>query len=667
MDIQSQFPYRVESHPTIWITLPDGCRLAAWLWLPDIANTQPVPTILEYLPYRRRDGTTARDALTHPWFAGHGYACLRVDIRGNGDSDGLMSDEYTTSELNDACDVIEWITQQPWSNGNVGMMGISWGGFNSLQVAAMQPTALKAIITLCSTDDRYADDIHYKGGCLLNENLGWGATMLSFSSRPPDPAVVGERWRSMWLQRLQHEPFLAAVWLQHQSRDDYWRHGSVCEDYAAIKAPTLAIGGWGDAYKNSVGRLLSGLSAPCVGITGPWIHKYPHFAVPQPSIGFLQEAKQWWDRWLPDAPDTHPLPPAWRGYVMNSAYPKPWYEQRSGRWIVESQASATDDSEYFYLDSNRALSDSPGQLQIEVKSAHDTGIHGGEYCAIWMGPELPGDQRSDDAMSVCFDSPPLATARDIVGSPRLTLQLAADTPRAQLAVRLCDVHPDGASSRISYGVLNLCHRNGHDNPTLLEPGQPVEVTVQLDDIGWRIAAGHRLRVAVSSAYWPLLWPSPHATTFTLFSGRLQLPVRAGTSLVDECQFEPAVGATPWQTQTLREPANQRRICKDQVSGITSVEIRDDFGLLRDSEHGLVSGGIARETWQIKADDPLSARASLHWTSEMQRDALTARTETWSWMSSDLDHFYLSARIEAWENDELIFEKNFRETIKRNFL
>ena len=218
-------------------------------------------------------------------------------MRGNGDSDGLMEDEYTAQELADAVEVIDWIAAQPWSNGAVGMMGISWGGFNALQVAALRPAPLKAIITLCSTVDRYADDIHYKGGCLLNENLGWGATMWSYSSRPPDPALRAD-WREMWLERLQAEPFLPAVWLRHQRRDGYWRHGSVGEDFSAIRAAVLAVGGWGDAYKNAVPQLVAGLTAPVKGIIGPWVHKYPHFAVPEPRIGFLQEALRWWDRWL---------------------------------------------------------------------------------------------------------------------------------------------------------------------------------------------------------------------------------------------------------------------------------------------------------------------------------------------------------------------------------
>ena len=129
----------IEEDNDFGIVLSDGCRLSARLWKPVNAEQSPVPLILEYLPYRKSDGTRARDALTHPWFARRGYACLRVDMRGNGDSDGLMEDEYTAQELSDAVEVINQMAAQPWCTGTVGMMGISWGGFNGLQVAALAP------------------------------------------------------------------------------------------------------------------------------------------------------------------------------------------------------------------------------------------------------------------------------------------------------------------------------------------------------------------------------------------------------------------------------------------------------------------------------------------------------------------------------------------------
>ena len=329
------FPHKVREIPNIFIPLPDRTQLAARLWLPIDADKQPVPAVLEYLPYRKRDGTIVRDALTHPYLAGHGYACLRVDMRGNGDSDGIMLDEYAEQELADGEAVIAWLVQQPWCTGKVGMMGISWGGFNGLQVAARRPPGLKAIITLCSTDDRYSDDIHYKGGCLLNENLGWSATMFAYSSRPPDPALVGDRWREMWLARLQAEPLLAIPWLEHPHRDAYWKHGSVCEDIGAIDAAVLAIGGWNDAYTNAVPRLVSSMKAPVKGIIGPWAHKYPHFAVPEPRIGFLQEALRWWDRHLKGIDTGVDQDPAFRTYIMDPRRPGAAVTHIPGRWVSD--------------------------------------------------------------------------------------------------------------------------------------------------------------------------------------------------------------------------------------------------------------------------------------------------------------------------------------------
>ena len=647
------------------IALCDGCRLSCRLWRPADADVSPVPVILEYLPYRKRDGTCARDALTHPYFAARGYACLRVDMRGNGDSQGLMTDEYTPQELSDAVEVIEQIASQPWCNGRVGMMGISWGGFNSLQVAQLAPEPLKAIITLCSTVDRFADDIHYKGGCLLNENLGWGATMWSYSSRAPDPALRPD-WREGWLNRLENEPFLPAVWLRHQRRDAYWQHGSVIEDYRPIKAKVLAIGGWGDAYKNAVPQLVEALPG-AKGIVGPWVHKYPHFAVPEPRIGFLQEALRWWDRWLKDQETDVENDPDYRAYVMDGVRPASWYTERAGTWAAEEYGATSHIPNRTLHLTNSGLSDTPGSLHpTEIASPQDCGADAGEYCAIWLGPEMPGDQRRDDAMSAVFDSAPAEADTDILGAPRITLVLTADKPQAQICVRLNHVHPDGASTRITYGVLNLSHRDGHAEPTPVSPGEPIRVTVKLDHVGYRLPAGHKLRVAISSSYWPLIWPSPEAASLRLTQGKLSLPVRK-TARANECSFEPPEAAPPWDTETLREGSNSRRREIDLTTGQVSLVIEDDFGKRKDNAHGLITGSIAREKWDIHPDDPLSARGSCHWTQEMERDDLRLRTETYCNMWSDKSHFFLSARLEAYENDALIYARDISDQVDRDNL
>lgn len=646
------------------ITLSDSTRLSTRLWKPVDAADKPVPAILEFLPYRKRDGTTARDALTHPYFAQRGYACARVDMRGNGDSYGLMEDEYSQQELDDAVEVIQYLAAQPWCNGSVGMMGISWGGFNSLQVAAMTPPELKAIITLCTTVDRYADDIHYKGGCLLNENLGWGATMWSYSSRAPDPALR-KNWREMWLDRLENEPFLPTTWLRHQSRDEYWKHGSVCEDFGAIKAKVLVVGGWGDGYKNTASNIVENIEGS-KGIMGPWVHKYPHFAVPEPRIGFLQEALRWWDKWLKGIETGVEDDPDLRLYQMNGVRPQTWYTERAGRWIAQTPERAGQQGrplvEYFL--NNDGLQDQRGPLDVNVSSPQDCGADSGEYCAIWLGPEMPGDQRRDDALSATWDSDALSADMQITGAPKITLTLSSDRPTAQIAVRLNHIHPDGASTRITYGVLNLCHRDGHEVSDLLPVNEAVTAALKLDQCAYTVPAGHRLRISISNSYWPLLWPSPQATSLNIQEGNLEIP------LVNEVaghtvSFPPPEAADPWQTETIREGQNSRRQETDLNTGIVHLHIVDDFGKVSDVEHGLINGSIAREHWQIHPNDPLSARGTCHWSDEIERDDIKLRTEASCEMWSDSDHFYLTAKIEAFENEHSIYKRDVSDKILRN--
>ena len=662
-----QFPRRVEEIENDWISLSDGSRLAVRLWRPADAEDDPVPAILEYLPYRKRDGTAVRDALTHPYFAGHGYACLRVDMRGSGDSDGLLRDEYLLQEQEDALEVIAWAAAQPWCSGAVGMMGISWGGFNALQVAARRPPALKAIITVCSTDDRYADDIHYKGGALLCENLGWASTMLSYSSRPPDPLLVGADWRETWLHRLDNMPLLIETWLSHQHRDDYWKHGSVCENFAAIEAAVFAVGGWADAYSNAVPRLLAGLSAPVKGLVGPWVHKYPHFAVPAPAIGFLQEALRWWDYWLKGVDTGVTGDPAYIAYMQDSVPPKPWYDERPGRWISEpAWPSPHIESRAYYLNVDGLGDRAAPETMLSVCSPQTTGVACGAFCAMWLGPELPPDQREDDAGSLVFDSLPLEDTVEIFGAPVIEVELAVDRPQANLVARLCDVAPDGASSRVTYGILNLTHRDGHENPQALEPGKRYAVRLQLDDAAHSFAAGHRIRLALSSAYWPLIWPSPEPVTLTLYGGvsRLELPLRP---VRDETPpvFADAEAAPPLGATELRAPRQDRTVERDVASGEQIIRVINDFGERRIEEHGLATGEIARETYTIKTDDPLSARMATHWTETLERDGWRVRTETRSVMWADAENFHIRAELEAYENGERVHHKTWEISVPRD--
>ncbi|WP_127112631.1 CocE/NonD family hydrolase [Shimia sediminis] len=651
----------IEEWPDLGIVLPDGCRLSARVWLPKDASADPVPVILEYLPYRKRDGTTARDALTHPWLAKRGYACVRVDMRGNGDSEGLMQDEYSPQELADAVDVITWLASQPWSTGNVGMMGISWGGFNSLQVAALQPEPLKAIISLCATTDRYHDDIHYKGGCLLNENFGWSSQMWAYSSRPPDPALR-PNWRELWLERLENEPFLISTWLRHQRRDSYWRHGSVCEDYAAIKAKVLTIGGWGDGYKNTAPTLVQNVPG-AKGITGPWIHKYPHFAIPEPRIGFLQEALRWWDRWLKGEQNNAEDDPAYRHYLIEGAPPQRSYSHRPGIWLADDAIGWP--MQRLPL-SDLGLAQGSEAFERRVASPQHCGLEGGEYFAFSPGPEMPGDQRADDALSACFDTLPVDEDVDVTGAPVVSLTLVPEGSQAQISVRLNHVLPDGASTRISFGLLNLTHHKSHAAPSALELGKPITVEVKLDHCAYRVPKGHKLRIAISNTYWPLVWPMPEPVPVMLQKGHVDLPVRP-TSEGAEWVFPEPVSEAPWDVDVLREERQSQVVETDMGSGRVTVRIERDNGKRRDRQHGLISGSVSREWWGIHPNDSLSATAKTHWTEEIERGGIHLRTETYSEMWSDAAAFYVTGKVTAFANEELIYERSVKDSISRDFL
>ncbi|MBT9244264.1 CocE/NonD family hydrolase [Gemmobacter fulvus] len=659
----TDFPHAVIDQPDVGIMMPDGVRLSARIWMPEDAVARPVPAVLEYIPYRKKDGTLYRDELMHPYVAGHGYACVRVDMRGNGDSEGLMEDEYTQQEMDDALAVIDWLSRQPWCSGAVGMMGKSWGGFNCLQAAFNQPPALKAVISVCSTSDRFADDVHFKGGCLLGENIGWGAVMLSFSSRPADP-VHRPDWRADWLRRLEHEPFLAPRWASHQSRDAYWKHGSICEDWGRIKVPVMIVGGWADNYMNTLGHLMERQQGVVKGLMGPWVHQYPHTAVPGPQIGFLQEAIRWWDCWLKGVDNGVAEDPAYRAYMLHSAPPDASAAHRKGHWICESQwPSPRVQREVLALSPGR-LGGAGAALEQRVNTPQHLGLHTGEFFPMGLNAEMPGDQRFDDAMSVCFDTDPLPRGLDLLGQAVLHLRLRCDKPFALIAARLCDVAPDGASVRICHGILNLRHRDSMEHPTPVPVDAPFEIALTLDQMGYRLAPGHRLRLALSTTYWPFVWPSPEAATLVLEAGHLDLPRHSGSS-GDEWQPPQPEAAAPGKYRQIRKGAASRRIEQDLLTGTVALVIEDDSGEAENIPHGLIFGETMREVWQIRPQDPLSAQVEISYEQRLARGDWSILTRAEAKMRATATGFVMTARLEAWDGETRVFDRDFSEIVKRD--
>jgi predicted acyl esterase len=642
--IVTAFPREVRVIEHTPIRMGDGTELAARIWLPADAERDPVPAILEYLPYRKRDGTNERDALTHPWLAGHGYAGVRVDIRGSGDSGGLIFDEYTKQEQDDALEVISWLARQPWCSGAVGMMGISWGGFNALQVAARRPPGLKAIVSICSTDDRYRDDVHYMGGGLLGDGLGWASFFFRTMCHPPDPLLVGERWRTMWRERLENVPLFLETWLGHQRRDAYWKHGSICEDYAAIRCPTWLVGGWTDGYTNAIPRMLERLSCPRKGLIGPWAHAYPHFARPGPQIGFLQEMLRWWDHWLKDIDTGVMDEPMLRVWMTESVKPASHHDTLPGRWIEEPRWPPPDRTirRLFLTDDGLATKEA-SLAPRPICTPQTVGRHAGQWCPFG-GNDQADDQREDDARSLVFETPPLDRTSEFLGAPVLTVEIESDKPVAHLVARLCDVHPSGESLRVSYGILNLAHRDGHEAPSPLAAGRRYRLRFQLNDAGAVFPAGHRIRLALSTSYWPLLWPTPETATLTIHGGSLDLPIRR----------------PPSAPETVRPFPGSQTAPPDKITAVAP-------GVKRIERLGLELGTHGRWNWRIDDDDPASAAAEISHTDTLARDAWKIRIETSLRLSCTRRAFLLHASLRAWEDAKEVCSRTWDRCIERDCL
>ncbi|WP_331371697.1 CocE/NonD family hydrolase [Sinorhizobium chiapasense] len=653
-----------------WITLTDGTRLAARVWMPEGTEQNPVPAVLEYLPYRKRDGTCARDESTYPVFAAAGIAGVRVDIRGSGESDGVIDGEYTPRELSDGCEIIEWIASQPWSNGKVGMMGISWGGFNCLQVAALKPPALKAVISIASTVDRYNDDIHYKNGCHLSAQLSWAATMLAYQSRSPDPELVGERWKEMWLERLENEPFFLEEWLEHQRRDDFWRHGSICEDFEGFPIPALVIAGWADGYRNTPIKAVEGLGGKAKALIGPWVHKYPHFAWPKPRADFHSEAIRWWNRWLRDEKNDAEQLPQMRAYILDGPRPALRRNEDPGRWIAKDVWTAPEMCEFAIAGDGSltaGASAAKGVGDIYLRSPLDTGTAAGEYFTLKPDAEMAGDQRIDDAGSLTFETHPLLEAQDYLGQPVLRLGVSCSAETANLVARLVDVHPDGTATRVAFGVLNLAHRNGNATPQPMEKNRRTRVTLTLDACGYRFRAGHRIRLSLSTSYWPMILPPPTDPGLTIDTASLSLSLPLLGNHREIVVPKPA-NPDPLPHYIEHSPGETRRtVERDMTKGVTHYRIYEDTGLHEHPDTGNATRDIRDETWSIAPDDPHSMTGLSTWTCVAQRGDQVVKTVSTSHLACTEAEWITSAKLEAFEGERKIFEKAFEKRFRRDFM
>ncbi|MFZ3561541.1 CocE/NonD family hydrolase [Streptomyces sp. BH055] len=674
----TDLPHKLREEAHVRIPMSDGVHLSAHIWRPASSDGEPVPAILEYIPYRKRDLSSVRDSIHHPYLAGHGYACVRVDLRGTGDSEGVLTDEYLEREQRDAEEVLAWLAQRPWCDGGTGMMGISWGAFAALQVAARRPPSLKAIAIASFTDDRYADDMHYMGGALLSDSLAEAGTMFAYATCPPDPEVVGGRWRDMWHERLESAQPWVLEWLRHQRRDDYWRHASVCEDYAAVRCPVLASSGWADGYSNAVTRLLAHLDVPRKGLIGPWSHKFPHLGEPGPAIGYLQELVRWWDHWLKGADNGVMDGPMLHTWMQESVPPSTSYAERPGRWVAEPSWPSPHVQERVHPLTRHRIGE-PGPDDgtprgvLTIQSPLSVGQFAGKWASYNAPPDLPYDQREEDGGSLVFETEPLPETLEILGSPRVDLDVSADEPVTMLAARLSDVAPDGRATRVTYGLLNLTRREGGDEPEPLEPGRSYRASVHLNSVAQAFPAGHRIRLSLSTSYWPLAWPPPRPSLLGVHEGTstLALPVRPPRPLDDARSaaepFGPPEGTPPLATTQLAPPEQRWEVRRELVTYGWALEIVKDTGTVRFDDIDLDVGRRAVERYGAVADDFTSATGESTWTMNFRRGEWDTEIVTRTQLTCDEREFHMSATLDAFEGRRRVFSRTWNESVPRDHL
>lgn len=677
-NVVNDWPHQVKTIENQWIKLSDGQHLAARIWLPDNAVARPVPAIIEYIPYRKRDLTRARDAINYPYLAGHGYACVRVDLRGSGDSEGILHDQYLEQEQSDGVEAIEWIARQPWCDGSVGMMGISWGGFNALQIAARQPPALKAIIAACATDDLYADNMHYMGGCLLADNLSESTTMFAFNSCPPDPEIVGDSWRESWLQRLEQNEIWLDIWLRKQYRTDFWKFGSVREDYSRIKCPVMAVSGWADGYTNAVFRLLEHLQVPRKGLVGPWGHKYPHLGIPGPAIGFLQEVRRWFDYWLKGEETGVMDEPMLHCWMQDSLPPAATHGDRPGRWVAERVwPSSNIENQVWKVEGRGQLlapdekSIAPGREteQASLQSPLGLGYFAGKWCSYAAAPDLPGDQRQEDGGALVFDSKPLDEPIELFGTPVFEICFCVDQPIAQVAARISDIGVDGSATRITYGLLNLTHRHSNEKPEYLQPGTWYRAQVTLNNIAQNFPVGHRIRLAISTSYWPLVWPAPKPTRLklNLEQCRLSLPIRTPQPEQILREFGPPEGAAPLDVKVIKPSRHNWYVRHDLAESTSELQVDNDKGILYVFETGMEIENATYEWYRSCGNAYDSVKGETRTIRGFKRGDWHARVTTRTVLTSDADNFYLQAELDAYEGGKRIYSQNWDKVIARDYL
>jgi len=683
--------HAVEIRHDVRIRVRDGVELSANLFLPVPRADAPeerFPAILEMIPYRKDDWRYPSDVARGTYLAERGFALCRLDVRGTGSSGGVALDEYTEAETLDGHDAVEWLAAQPWCNGNVGMWGISYGGFTAIQVAALRPPHLRAIVPMYATDDRYTDDVHHIGGCATVSELSqYAVSQVAMNALPPRPAYGGPGWKAAWRERLEATPIWLFEWARQQRDGPYWRCGSLAPDYGRIDAAILHIGGWMDGYVDPVLRMQERcVNAPRRAIVGNWVHELPDSAYPGPTMDWLRELVRFFDHWLKGIDNGVMGEPGLtyfrREYTPPEAFPK----LLNGSWQAEPVLPVARMVErVFYFAPGDTSADDPGGVPLQGRltdepprsAGADAFSHhpttGTRAALSWGAGSPPNglsrDLRPDEAWGPTYTSAPLEEPLDILGFPAAVLHISASAPVAHVVVRLADVAPDGASAQVTAGILNLTHRRSHGEPEPLEPGRVYDVRVALRAAGYRFLPGHRVRLSIASAYWPVIWPSPGECELTVHRGpsapsRLILPALPSPSAVAPAALKTDAPALPEVGTGTADPPRWLTT-EDVIDGTITVTTRDaGTTVLPDGTSLFTSESLEMTAFER---EPGRGRFANECVYRLRQDGAEVEVVANGVTVAELDRFDMEVRLEVRLDGRPFFERTQHESIPRDLL
>ena len=653
----------------------DGLTLSVNLFLPPGA-TGPLPAILNTDPYRKDDWSAAWDLTLASYFAQRGYAYCRLDVRGTGSSDGVALDEYTEAETLDGHDTVEWLAAQPWCSGAVGMWGLSYGGFTSIQVAATGPPHLRAIVPVQATDDRYTDDVHYVGGAMtVSELAQYAVSQVAMNALPALPSAWGDAWLERWRERLEATPVWLFEWARQQRDGPYWRRGSLAPDYDRIEAAVLQVGGWMDEYVDAALRI----QAKCANaaglrtIVGPWVHGNAHSAYPAPNIDWLHETVRWFDRWLKGIDNGVEREPPLTWFHRDPTPPERFPKRLNGEWRATRAWPAATHPRALFLGHGSLAETAAGSGMDTFAHRPTAGAAGGSLC--WGAGHPPnglaGDLRLEAEVGPAYTSAPLTAPLDILGVPVAVLHVAATQPVAHLVVRLGDVAPEGPVEQVSEGILNLTHRDSHEHPTPLEPRRTYEVRVALRAAGYRFPAGHRVQLSVASAHWPVIWPSPGAGGISIRCGpdapsRLELPLApAGDDAVAPPRFKEQPPDLAGVGAETAEPPSWEAV-RDADAGTYTIDTHEgETSVLPDGRSTLYVG----ETLRMVASerDPGAGRFENSCEYRLDQDGRRIVVVAEGTTVADATAFEWRTAIRVELDGRTFFERDWHEAIPRDLI